>query len=137
MDQRTINVAAAIIRQGAYFLAAQRPAGGPYGGQWEFPGGKLEAAENPSQALIRELKEELNITPEDFYPDLVLEHVYPEFKVILHVFVVNTFSGNLAALDKQTLAWLLPADALHLPFLAADMPIVRKLAAPGGGTPRH
>ena len=129
MEQRTINVAAAVIRHGACFLAARRPIGGPFGGQWDFPGGKLEGAETPAQALSRELKEELNITPEDFYPALCLEHVYPEFKVILHVFVVNTFSGNLAALDKQTLAWLLPGEALKLPFLAADVPIVHKLAA--------
>ncbi len=128
-EQRRIVVAAAIIRQGACFLAARRPLDGPYGGQWEFPGGKLEAGETPERALQRELKEELNILPEDFHPALCLEHVYPEFKVTLHVFMVNAFSGELAALDKQTLAWLLPEDARGLPFLAADVPIVEKLAA--------
>ncbi len=129
MTQRHILVAAAIIRQGRCFLAAQRPASGPYGGQWEFPGGKLEPGETPEAALVRELKEELNITPLDFSPALCLEHIYPEFKVTLHVFEVSAFSGELAALDDQTLAWLLPEEALHLPFLAADVPIVRKLAA--------
>ena len=128
-EQRHIVVAAAIVRRGACFLAARRPVDGPYGGQWEFPGGKLEAGETPEHALKRELKEELNITPEDFHPALQLEHVYPEFKVTLHVFVVSAFSGELAALDKQTLAWLLPEEAKNLPFLAADVPIVQKLAA--------
>jgi 8-oxo-dGTP diphosphatase len=127
--QQHITVAAAIIRQGPYFLAAQRPVGGPYGGQWEFPGGKLEMDETPEAALKRELKEELNITPKNYFPVLCLEHVYPEFNVTLHVFAVNSFSGEPAALDGQTLAWLRPAEALTLPWLAADVPIVEKLAA--------
>ena len=126
--QKHIQVAAAIIRQGPFFLAAQRPASGPYGGQWEFPGGKLEVGETPEAALVRELKEELNIAPLDFAPAFSLEHSYPEFKVTLHVFVVKTFAGHLAALDEQTLAWLLPAEAGGLPFLAADVPIVERLA---------
>ena len=128
-EQRRIVVAAAVIRQGACFLAARRPVDGPYGGQWEFPGGKLEAGETPEAALKRELREELNITPDDFYPALRLEHAYPEFNITLHVFMVNAFSGEPAALDKQTLAWLLPSEATSLPFLAADVPIVEKLAA--------
>lgn len=126
--QKHIQVAAAIIRHGSCFLAAQRPLDGPYGGQWEFPGGKLEAGESPQDALARELKEELNIVPLDFKHAFNLDHVYPEFKVTLHVFVVTAFSGCLAALDDQTLAWLLPAEAAGLPFLAADVPIVDKLA---------
>ena len=126
--QKHIQVAAAVIRQGACFLAAQRPLDGPYGGQWEFPGGKLEAGENPQDALVRELKEELNIVPLDFKHAFDLDHVYPEFKVTLHVFAVTSFSGHLAALDDQTLAWLLPVEAGALPFLAADVPIVDKLA---------
>ncbi len=126
--QKHIRVAAAIIRQGPLFLAAQRPLDGPYGGQWEFPGGKLETGESPQDALIRELKEELNIVPLDLRHVFDLDHVYPEFKVTLHVFVVTAFSGHLAALDEQTLAWLLPAEGSNLPFLAADVPIVDKLA---------
>ena len=126
--QKHIQVAAAIIRQGPYFLAAQRPLDGPYGGQWEFPGGKLEAGESPQDALVRELKEEVNIAPLDFKHAFDLDHIYPEFKVTLHVFVVTAFSGHLAALDEQTLAWLLPVEAGKLPFLAADVPIVDKLA---------
>lgn len=126
--QKHIQVAAAVIRQGSYFLAAQRPLDGPYGGQWEFPGGKLEAGESPQDALVRELKEELNIAPLDFRHAFDLDHVYPEFKVTLHVFVITAYSGHLAALDDQALAWLLPTEAGGLPFLAADVPIVGKLA---------
>lgn len=125
--QKHIQVAAAVIRQGPFFLAAQRPPDGPYGGQWEFPGGKLEAGESPEQALVRELKEELNIAPLDFRHAFDLDYVYPEFKVTLHVFVVTAYSGHLAALDDQTLAWLLPAEGSRLPFLAADVPIVDQL----------
>lgn len=120
-------MAAAVIKQGEFILAARRPESGPYGGEWEFPGGKLEAGENPEDALKRELAEELAISPLSYSHALDLEHDYPEFKVTLHVFVVSAYSGQLAALDKQTLAWFLPKEAASLPFLAADIPIVEKL----------
>ena len=127
MTKRRIFVAAAVIKQDEFILAARRPEAGPYGGQWEFPGGKLEAGESPEDALKRELAEELGISPLNYTHALDLEHDYPEFKVTLHVFVVDAYSGQIAALDKQTLAWLLPKEAASLPFLAADVPIVEKL----------
>ena len=122
-------VTAALLYNDGKYLLCQRPATDKLSLKWEFPGGKLEAGETPEAALKRELREELNITPDDFYPALRLEHAYPEFKITLHVFMVNAFSGEPAALDKQTLAWLLPSEATSLPFLAADVPIVEKLAA--------
>ena len=124
---RTIDVAAGIIWRGGLFLAAQRPTNKIMEGYWEFPGGKLEAGESPEDALKRELAEELGISPLNYTHALDLEHDYPEFKVTLHVFVVDAYSGQIAALDKQTLAWLLPKEAASLPFLAADVPIVEKL----------
>lgn len=127
MTRRHITVAAAIIRQGPFILAAKRPASGPYGSQWEFPGGKLEPGESPEEALKRELREELNITALKCRHAFDLAHSYPEFEITLHVFTVDAYSGELAALDEQTLAWLLPNEAAALPFLAADVPIVDKL----------
>ncbi len=127
MTRRHIFVAAAVIKQDEFILAARRPEAGPYGGEWEFPGGKLEPGESPEDALKRELAEELGVSPLNYTHALDLEHDYPEFRVTLHVFVVNAYSGQLAALDEQTLAWLLPKEAAALPFLAADIPIVEKL----------
>lgn len=129
MTRRHIAVAAAIIKQGPFILAARRPAFGPYGGEWEFPGGKLEPGESPEKALKRELAEELGINAQNCRHAFDLEHSYPEFEITLHVFVVNAYFGELAALDKQTLAWLTPGEAAALPFLAADVPIVDKLLA--------
>ncbi len=126
---RQIVVAAAIIWCSGKYLAAQRPLGGAYGGQWEFPGGKLEPGETAEQALLRELKEELDITAEDSKFFYTLEHVYPEFHMTMHLYEVTRFSGEIAALEKQTLAWLTPVEALGMPFLAADLPIVRRLAS--------
>ena len=125
-----IDVAAGILWRDGRFLAAQRPPGSIQEGFWEFPGGKVEPGESPAEALIRELQEELGVTvrapvfwrqAEHAYATPVARHVR------LHFFHVRAFTGEPRACEGQALRWVLPREARTVPFLAADLAIVREL----------
>ena len=128
MNTNTIDVVAAIIFNEHRLLATKRPEGRDYAGYLEFPGGKIEPGETPEQALIRELKEELDITPRTF--DFLLEksHSYPEFSVRLLFFSVKSFSGTPTPMEGQTFTWLNPEKADPEAFLPADRDILNHLA---------
>ncbi len=130
---RLIEVAAGIIWRGERFLAAQRPTDKPLEGYWEFPGGKLEARETPSEALARELAEELGIGVRESRFWQSLEHSYVErgFRVRLHFFHVTAFSGEPCPEEGQNLRWVTPAEALELGFLPADANVLEQLRAEG------
>jgi len=122
-----LDVVAAILWRDDRFLAVRRPPGKPMAGMWEFPGGKIVRGETPADALARELREELGVTPLQavFWKEKV--HAYPELTVRLVFFHVRAFRGEPVPLEGQTLAWLTPDEALAYPFLAADTDIVRAL----------
>ncbi|WP_297848908.1 (deoxy)nucleoside triphosphate pyrophosphohydrolase [uncultured Desulfovibrio sp.] len=128
---RLVEVAAGIIWRGERFLAAQRPTDKPLEGYWEFPGGKLEEGESPSEALVRELAEELGIGVRQCRFWQSLEHSYAErgFRVRLHFFHVSLFSGEPCPTEGQNLRWVTPAEALELGFLPADAHVLEQLRA--------
>jgi 8-oxo-dGTP diphosphatase len=129
----TIQVAAGIIWRGPRFLAAKRPEGKPRAGFWEFPGGKQEAGESMLEALVRELREELDITCEAVLPWRTLVHDYPDQRVVLHFLHVTAFSGIPVCKDGQELRWITPEESRMLPFLPADKRLVADLAPPPAG----
>jgi 8-oxo-dGTP diphosphatase len=116
--------------RGSRFLAVRRPPGKPMAGMWEFPGGKLMRGETPADALARELREELGVTPVDAVFWREKTHAYPEWCVRLLFFHVRQFRGEPVPLEGQSLAWLTPDEALAFPFLEADTDIVRALTRP-------
>ena len=126
---KRLEVVAGILWRDQRFLAAQRPPGSVQEGWWEFPGGKLEAGESAEQALARELREELGVRTEqaDFWR--TVEHVYtePPRHVVLHFYHVRCFSGEPRSREGQALCWVTREEAAQLPFLEADLPIVREL----------
>lgn len=126
-----LEVAAGVLRDASgAVLLAQRPAHKSYAGSWEFPGGKLEAGESAETALKRELAEELGVTVRHCLPLMTLVHDYPEFCVLLRVFEVTEYAGEVSACEGQSLSWY-PADALDgVHLLAADQPIVHALQLP-------
>lgn len=128
---RLIEVAAGIIWRGGRFLAAQRPTDKPLEGYWEFPGGKLEARETPSEALARELAEELGIGVRESRFWQSLKHSYAErgFRVRLHFFHVTAFRGEPCPAEGQNLRWVTPSEALELGFLPADANVLEQLRA--------
>ena len=100
-------------------LVGQRVAGKPYGGWWEFPGGKFEPGENAHAALVRELDEELGISVERSDPWLVREHVYEHAHVRLHFRHVVSWQGQARGREGQALVWRDPAAIDVAPLLPA------------------
>jgi 8-oxo-dGTP diphosphatase len=114
-------------RRGGRYLLAQRPAGKPYEGYWEFPGGKLEAGESVEDALARELHEELGIVVTACHRWHTLEHDYPHAYVRLHFCKVTGWTGELHGKEGQAFVWQhLPVDVA--PLLPAALPVLDLLA---------
>lgn len=120
-DARPIKlVAACVLLDGeGRVLIAKRPQGRPLAGLWEFPGGKIEAGEEPADALVRELHEELGIViaKQDLAPLTFASHAYPDFHLLMPVYLCRRFEGQVTAHEGQELLWVKP-DTLHL----YDMP---------------
>jgi 8-oxo-dGTP diphosphatase len=126
-----IDVAAAVIeRDDGRVLLAERPAGKPWAGYWEFPGGKIETGESPAAALQRELHEELGIDADFLMPWITRVYSYPEKNVRLHFFRVPRWHGTPHGREGQRLAWESPETVRVAPLLPANGPILSALALP-------
>lgn len=128
---QTVQVVAAVLMDGqGRVLVNQRPAGKPWEGYWEFPGGKIEVGESPRAALERELQEELGLTVDTAHAWLQLSHDYPERRVELDVWRVQHYSGTAQAREGQAFTWVRPEALAALKLLPADAPIVQALRLP-------
>jgi 8-oxo-dGTP diphosphatase len=126
-----VEVAAAVIqRADGAFLLARRPAGKPYAGYWEFPGGKIETGEKAEAALARELHEELGIEPRTTYPWITREFTYPHAAVRLSFFRVTAWKGEPHPREEQAIAWQRFDVPLVQPMLPANAPVLAALALP-------
>ncbi len=119
-----------VIDDAGQVLMGQRLAGKPYGGWWEFPGGKFEAGEDAHAALVRELDEELDIRVERSDPWVVREHVYEHAHVRLHFRRVVRWQGEARGREGQAIAWCDPAAITVGPLLPAAIATARWLALP-------
>ncbi|MFO1188413.1 MAG: (deoxy)nucleoside triphosphate pyrophosphohydrolase [Alphaproteobacteria bacterium] len=122
-------VAAALVDRDGRVLLAQRPAGKPMAGLWEFPGGKVGEGETPEAALIRELKEELaiDVTAACLAPFTFASHAYDDFHLLMPLYVCRRWKGTLAAREGQALKWLRPRDMGAIPMPPADVPLIAML----------
>ena len=122
-------VACALIDVDGRVLIAQRPSEKAMAGLWEFPGGKVEQGERPEQTLIRELEEELGITVEEpcLAPLTFASHAYPDFHLLMPLYVCRKWSGIPAAREGQRFAWVRPARLGDYPMPPADKPLVAML----------
>lgn len=128
--RKLILVAAcALVDESGAVLITKRPAGKPLAGLWEFPGGKVERCETSEHALIRELEEELGLSVDarELIPLTFVSHAYPEFHLLMPVFVCRRWQGEIVAHEGQEIAWVRP-DALHdYRMPPADEPLKRTL----------
>jgi 8-oxo-dGTP diphosphatase len=124
-------VACALIDADGRVLLAQRPAGRAMAGLWEFPGGKVEAGEQPEQTLIRELKEELGITVTEacIAPLTFASHGYADFHLLMPLYVCRRWEGAVTAKEGQKLAWVRPNRLRDYEMPPADVPLISHLAA--------
>ena len=125
-----IKVVAGILWRKGSFLAARRPLGKPLAGYWEFPGGKVEPGEGLEQALVRELDEELGLTPLEFSLFREKQHVYEHGTVLLYFFQVHAFKGRPRPREGHKLQWFTPHETNGARFLKADREIVNALKEP-------
>lgn len=124
---KTVLVAAcALVDPDGRVLLAQRPPGKSMAGLWEFPGGKVEAGERPEGALIRELKEELSIAVREacLAPLIFASHSYPDFHLLMPLFICRRWEGAVRATEGQTLEWVHANDLKNYAMPPADIPLI-------------
>lgn len=131
MSKIVLVAACALIDADGRVLLAQRPAGKPMAGLWEFPGGKVESGERPEETLIRELKEELAITVREacLAPLTFASHSYPDFHLLMPLYVCRRWEGTVTAMEKQQLAWVKPNRLRDYEMPPADVPLIAHLMA--------
>jgi 8-oxo-dGTP diphosphatase len=123
---RLVLVAACVLLDGhGRILIAKRPEGRTLAGLWEFPGGKVEAGESPERALTRELAEELgiDIAAADLFPLTFASHAYPDFHLLMPLFLCRRWRGEVTPHEGQALAWVRPADLAAYAMPPADEPL--------------
>ncbi|QQX83985.1 NUDIX domain-containing protein [Cupriavidus necator] len=120
-----------IVQPDGRFLLAQRPAGKPYEGYWEFPGGKLEPGESVEAALARELHEELGLDVTQCERWHILEHDYPHAYVRLYFCKVTDWRGDPVGREGQAFSWQRTPVTVG-PLLPATIPVVEWLAEESG-----
>ena len=123
---KTIHVVAAIIREDGRIFATQRGYG-PYKDGWEFPGGKIEPGETPEQALVREIREELDteITVEEKLTHV--EYDYPEFHLSMGCYLCTVRSGSLTLKEHESARWLRADELDQVAWLPADLSVIEML----------
>ena len=126
-----VHVAVGVLRRadGAVF-AAQRLPGRHLGGQWEFPGGKLEPGETARAALERELREEVGVEVLDARPLIRFPCEYPDRRVKLEVFEVSAWRGRPHGREGQAIDWVAPGGLSRLDLVAGAVPIVAAIGLP-------
>jgi len=121
--------ACALIDPDGRVLLAQRPEGKSMAGLWEFPGGKVEAGERPEDTLIRELHEELGIVVKEacLAPLAFASHGYPDFHLLMPLYVCRRWEGTVTAREGQGLTWVRPNRLRDYKMPPADEPLVAHL----------
>ena len=131
MSNLVLVAACALVDADGRVLLAQRPQGKPMAGLWEFPGGKVEIGERPEETLIRELEEELGIVVREpcLAPLTFASHAYPDFHLLMPLYVCRRWEGTVTPREGQSLAWVRPNKLRDYEMPPADVPLVSHLMA--------
>jgi len=126
---KTINVVAAIIRDGDRVFATQRGYG-DWKDYWEFPGGKIEPGETPEAALIREIREELGAEIAVDSHLTTVEYDYPAFHLHMRCYLAHVTEGELTLKEHEAARWLSQDELDAVDWLPADRAILPLLTDP-------
>jgi len=129
VQKLVLVVACALIDPDGRVLIAQRPPDKSMAGLWEFPGGKVESGERPEDTVIRELREELGITIREpcLAPFTFASHTYPDFHLLMPLYVCRRWEGTVTAREHAALKWVKPRELVQFPMPPADLPLVPML----------
>ena len=127
---KNIRVVATIItreKEGQTEIFATQRGYGEYKDWWEFPGGKIEEGEQPEDALVREIEEELDVTVsvDDFL--CTVEYDYPEFHLSMDCFFCHLEDGEIVLLEHEAAKWLSAENLDSVNWLPADIEVVEKI----------
>ena len=126
-------VAGLIVREGGV-LVCQRSATSKFPLKWEFPGGKIEAGESPTEALERELREELAIDVLESKEFTRHVHHYKDMPAVsLRFYQVLRYQGQVKNLIFERIVWARVQDLAKFDFLEGDLPLIKILTAPNAG----
>lgn len=122
----TLFILVAVIKNENKIFATARGYG-EFKGQWEFPGGKIEAGETPQEALVREIKEELETTIQ--VGDLIdtIEYDYPTFHLSMDCYWCDVVEGELKLLEAESARWLSKEELYDVKWLPADILLIEKI----------
>lgn len=123
-----IQVVAAVVEREGLYLITQRTAKAVFALYWEFPGGKVEPGETDAQALVREIREELDV--EIAVGELLAAkvHEYPEFAVDFRVYHCSILSGDIKSIGVADFRWVTVEEMKEYPFPPADVDAIERLA---------
>lgn len=134
--KKTIRVAAAVIRDGNRIFATQRGYG-PWKDWWEFPGGKIEEGETPEEAIVREIREELDTTVAAGELITHVDYEYPEFYLSMDCIDCRILSGSPVLKEHESARWLSPGELDSVKWLPADRAVIDLLRKkPGCNLPK-
>jgi 8-oxo-dGTP diphosphatase len=130
-NEKVTVVALALKRSldGKYLLARRGP-GQSGAGEWEFPGGKIEAGETQKQALVREIKEELSLDISEQELTLVGDHVEFYLTKTVHIYLWSLRAQTISEIilsEHDSVCWCSPNEMMHLNLSAGDRPFIRLL----------
>ena len=129
VGKKVIRVVAAVVENDGLYLITQRRESAQLPMLWEFPGGKVETGERPEETLIRELEEELGIVVKEacLAPLTFASHTYPDFHLLMPLYVCRRWDGTVTPREGQGLAWVRPNRLREYPMPPADVPLVAHL----------
>jgi 8-oxo-dGTP diphosphatase len=121
------QVVAAIIKKEDKYLLARRAGHKIHGGQWEFPGGKIDLYETPEEAVVRELYEEFKVKTETIKHLVTITHDYIDFKIELMAYESVVIAGDFELNDHDQISWLSLEEISGYNLAEADRKLVEKL----------
>lgn len=124
---KRVHVAVGVIKSGEQILLAKRHGHLHQGGKWEFPGGKVETGETVTQALARELAEEVGLKVTGSTPFMLLSYDYPDKQVLLDIHLVTEFNGTAYGVEGQQVEWVHLEKLQEYTFPDANQPILDKI----------